>query len=138
MVPRADAIAAAKRFAPPLIVIAAIDRRGARLRRINPLAIRYAKRAGLELEEVYPGGTVILRALAPHAFAAAVIPRPAFGVEAAGVGSGVGVAGVAVADVSRRSGWGWTAAGAALGAMAGGPWGAALGGGLGALIGGGR
>jgi hypothetical protein len=58
-------VAAAQRFAPPLVVLERVDRRGARIRTVNPGAVAYARRGGFGVEEVYPDGMRVARALAP-------------------------------------------------------------------------
>lgn len=137
MIDRATAIVAARRYAPPLVVIGTIDRRGARLRRINPLAIGYVRRAGLLLDDVYPGGSVIVRTLAP----AQRSHEAQTYVQLTGLAHGdvyPPASSMGAEAPQPRARWGWAATGAVIGAMAGGPWGAAVGGGLGALLGGGR
>lgn len=115
-------IAAARRFAPPLITTGQIDRRGAKLRYVNRRAIDYARRAGLTLTDVYPDGLAAIRALAPAPGTDAEVlfardlglPPSAFGAE--------------LAIPVRRWCWGWALAGALLGAMVVGPVGALAGG----------
>ena len=58
-------IAGARRFAPPLFVVRSVDRRGAKIREVNRQAVAYAKRAGLRMEDVFPGSGEEVRKLAP-------------------------------------------------------------------------
>jgi hypothetical protein len=124
-------ITAARRYAPPLLIVARVDRRGAKLRQVNRCAVDYARRAGLAFEDVYPGGTDAVRRLAPpkgtheaKAFARAtgLSHRTIFGGEAVGL------------EEPLRWRWRWAAVGAIVGAAFAGPIGAVAGG----LIGGTR
>jgi hypothetical protein len=75
MITRAERIAAARRYAPPLVEVVRADRRGARLRQVSRRAIEYARNAGLTLGEVYPAARSQLGGLAPSVFGAD--PQPA-------------------------------------------------------------
>lgn len=119
-------LAAARHYAPPLIIADRLDRRGAPLRQVNRRAVDYVRSAGFGVDDVYPGGMAMIRSLAPvnglemGEFARAAGLHPAdlymFGAEAPASGWD----------------WRWTMIGAALGAMFGGPvWAAA-----GSLLGG--
>lgn len=136
MITREARIEAARCFAPPLVTVGQVDRRGARLHFINGRAVAYTQSAGLSLEEVYPGAMRALRMLAP----------PAGSPEAAPFAREVGVP---VGDLypltvdfgqepqNKRSwGWKWAIVGALLGAAAFGPAGSAVIGVAGGLIGG--
>jgi hypothetical protein len=128
-----DRIAAARRFAPPLLVPTRLDRRGARLRALNPKALAYVRRAGMSLSDVYPEALAHIRRLAPPVGtldAAAFLS--ATGLPAADVYPPTQMSGELPAG-ARRGGkrWAWALAGATLGALAAGPIGLAVGGGLG-------
>lgn len=137
-------IEAARRFAPPLLVTEQVDRRGARLRHVNRRAVEYAQRAGMQLEDVYPGALAIVRAMAPPAGS---IEAPTF-VRAVGLrfidvyppaGAGIVVAGETPSQALRtRWRWVWPAAGLLVGAAVAGPVGLVVGGGFGVLAGGAR
>jgi hypothetical protein len=125
-------IEAARRYAPPLITVGQVDRRGARLRQVNRRAVEYVSRAGLALEDVYPGAAGTIRALAPPMGSP---EAPMF----------VRVTGLTAADVyppatfageapKARWRWGWATAGFLVGAACVGPVGALVG----AIIGGAR
>lgn len=132
-------IAAARAYAPPLVIVEPFDRRGARLRQVNAKAIAYAQRAGMSLEEVYPGAIAMLRALAPPPgtieaarFARAVGLRVPDLYAVSGGAGGTSVGG----ERSRgRRRWAWIAAGLALGAATAGAGGALVGGAVGGLVG---
>lgn len=127
-------IAAARAYAPPLVIVEAFDKRGAKLRQVNQKAVGYAQRAGLALEDVYPGALDTLRLLAPPVgtteairFAMSVglplsslYPAPAV------------VSGESTSRPRRR--WLWVAVGLALGALSGGTANAVVGGVVGALV----
>ncbi len=133
-VPTAVQIAAARRWAPPLVVQLQADRRGARLRAVNRRAVDYARRAGMRLEDVYPGGLATVRALAPPpGTAAATTFLRTTGLSAAAVYPPPAMSGEASAQKGWR--WGWAALGVLAGAALGGPAGAAVGGVLGAVAG---
>ena len=122
-------IAAARQYAPPLIAVGQVDRRGAKLRVVNKQAVAYAQRAGLALEDVYPGGLPQVRAIAPEegtyesfAFAQTLGITPDELYPATFEG-----------EAPKGLPWGWALAGFAIGACAGGPLWALAGGILGAL-----
>lgn len=132
MLTRDQKIAAARKFAPPLIVTAKVDRRGAALRTVNRRAVDYARRGGFRLEEVYPGGLAQVRAIAPPRGSpdadkflratglsvAAVYPPPhVLAAQRSRIGADAPLIGAAPA----RWRWRWSALGAVAGAMAGGP-----------------
>jgi hypothetical protein len=123
-------IAAARRYAPPLLVTTRVDRRGAKLRQINRCAIDYARRAGLAFEDVYPGGTAVVRRLAP--------PKGSHEAKAFARASGLShrtlFGGEIESEEPLRWRWRWAAVGAIVGAALAGPIGAVAGG----LIGGTR
>jgi len=132
-------IAAARRYAPPLVVVAPIDRRGARLRQISRRAIDYTKNAGLKLLDVYPDALTAVRRMAPAAgtpeatnFVASI------GLTTADVYPPATVSGERRVRM-RRSGragrwrWAWAVVGAAIGGVVAGPIGLAVGGGVGLL-----
>jgi hypothetical protein len=133
-VPDTARIAAARAYAPPLVVVEAFDKRGAKLRQVNQKAVGYAQRAGLALEDVYPGALATLRLLAPSAGS----------LEAIRFAMSVGVplsdlypAPAAVSGESKsrpRRRWLWVAVGLALGALSGGTANAVVGGVVGALV----
>jgi hypothetical protein len=131
-VDRALRIAAARRFAPPLVQIGAVDRRGARLRTLNGKAIGYALRSGLPFDDVYPGGIATARRLAPPGGTA---EASAF-VRASGLPYDVVYPPTFAGEGPRRRfPWGWTVVGLLFGACAGGPVGLAVGGVAGLLAG---
>ena len=129
----AERTAAARRFAPPLLVPTRLDRRGATLRALNPKALAYVKGSGMRLSDIYPDGLATIRGLAP-------IPRTpdaaaflrATGLSEAAVYPPAQMAGEAPIVAGRpRKRWAWALAGATIGALAAGPLGLAVGGGLG-------
>jgi hypothetical protein len=128
----ATQITAARRFAPPLVVAARVDRRGAKLRTVNRRAVDYATRAGMRLEDVYPGGLGVVRSMAPGRGSSEAAAFAA----AAGLGLGeLYPPSTFAGEIPRkRWRWGWMAVGAFVGAALLGPVGAVAGG----LIGGTR
>ena len=122
-------IAAARRFAPPLITLDRLDKRGAKLRQVNRRAVDYAHRAGLSVEEVYPEGLWMLRALAP---AAESVEAGAF-MRTTGLRSDELYPPFGGEMTGKRGGWrwGWAVVGALVGAALVGPIGAVAGGILG-------
>jgi hypothetical protein len=130
-------IAAARRYAPPLFVIEAFDKRGARLRQVNPKAVGYVQRAGLKLEDVYPGAIAQLRLLAPQqgtpeairfAMSVGVLMSDLYPPAAT-------VSGEASSKPRHRRRWVWIAAGLVIGIVTGGAVGAAVGSVVGAVVG---
>lgn len=123
-------IAAARQYAPPLIVVGRVDRRGARLRRVSRRAVEYARRAGMPLEVVYPGGVIAVRRLAPMAGT----PEALRFLRATGLPMGEVYPPVAFGGELRgKRRWPWIAVGAAIGAMVGGPVGMVVGCAVGSL-----
>ena len=118
-------LAAARHYAPPLIVAGRLDRRGAPLRQVNRRAVDYARSAGFGVDDVYPGGMAMIRSLAPtgglemgeFARAAGLLPIELYSFDTFGVET----------PSSSSWDWRWTAIGAAVGAMLGGPMWAAAG-----------
>jgi hypothetical protein len=119
-------IAAARKFAPPLITTGQADRRGARLRSVNRRAVDYARNAGIALADVYPLDIVTMRALAPSAdsieastfvYSAGLTADDVYPTEVTFMGEGP----------RRHWRWGWAAVGALVGAVVAGPIGAAVG-----------
>ncbi len=128
-------IAAARRFAPPLVVKSRVDRRGAKLRSVDRRAVDYARRAGLRVEDVYPGGLATVRAMAPSQGT----PEAAAFASAAGLGLGELYPTMFAGEApGRRWRWGWMALGVLVGAAFVGPLGVPLGAVAGGLIGGAR
>jgi hypothetical protein len=128
MVATAAQLEAARRYAPPLITVGQIDRRGARLRQVNRRAVEYVQHAGLALEDVYPGARGTIRALAPPMGS----PEAPMFVRATGLPSADIYPGGALAtfggETSRaRWRWGWATAGFIVGAVVVGPIGAVVG-----------
>jgi hypothetical protein len=127
-------IAAARTYAPPLVVVEAFDKRGARLRQVNPKAIGYAQRAGLKIEDVYPGALGFLRSIAPpQGTVEATRFVQSIGVPANDIYPTASISGEA--SPRRRRRWLWVAAGLVLGVVTGGVSGAVAGGVVGAIVG---
>ncbi len=121
-------IAAARRFAPPLIVMERVDRRGAKLRQVSRKAIDYVTHAGMVLEDVYPGGGVAVRELAPpEGTAEAAAFTRAAGLSMGDVYPAVSLAVFSGEGSRRRWRWRWVVVGALVGAVFAGPIGAAVG-----------
>jgi hypothetical protein len=122
-------ITAARQYAPPLVTVSQLDRRGAKLRCVNRRAVDYARNAGMGVETVYPGGMSQVRRLAPARGSPEAAPWvKAVGLRASDVyppSSGGSFAGE---TVSRKRRWGWTAVGLFVGACLAGPLGAMAGG----------
>ena len=128
-------IAAARQYAPPLVTAGRTDRRGAVLRSVNRRAVDYARRAGLRMEDVYPGGLATVRAMAPSPGS----PEAAAFASAAGLRLGELYPPAFAGEASRRRWrWGWMALGVLVGAALAGPLGVPLGAVAGGLIGGSR
>lgn len=116
---------AARHFAPPLIVGARADRRGASLRGVNRRAVDYAARAGVPLDALYPEELATARVMAPPAGSPEAAPwLAATGLSAADV---YPMGGEVPARPRTRWRWGWALAGAVAGAALGGPVWAAVG-----------
>lgn len=110
MITRAQRIAAARRYAPPLIEVRQADRRGARVRQVSKRAVDYANRAGLALEEVYPQVSQALARFGAEPLPI-VVPQPlgwklpALGLVLGALGGPVGaVVGVAIGGVLAAKG----------------------------------
>ena len=128
MISTQDKLAATRRYAPPLVVTGRVDRRGAVLRGVNRRAIDYTRSAGFGIEDVYPSGIEMVRAMAPPRDA----PESAAFVRASGLSTGdvyplISCVGGAAAQPRRRWRWGWVVAGVLVGAALVGPIGAAVG-----------
>jgi hypothetical protein len=134
---RADRIAAARRFAPPLVMAGQVDKRGARLHYVNCKAVAYTAHAGLRLEDVYPGAMRALRHLAPPQGS---LEAPLFAREAGVSVDELYPSRVSFGGEGAGAGWRWKWAvvGALIGACLVGPVGAATLGVAGGLIGGSR
>jgi hypothetical protein len=129
-------IAAARAYAPPLVIVEAFDKRGAKLRQVNQKAVGYAQRAGLALEDVYPGALATLRLLAPPAGSPEAIRfAMSVGVPLSDLYPAPATASGEDTPRLRRRRWAWIAAGLVLGAISGGVSGLLTGGVVGALVG---